>query len=372
MKRLILLGLIFIGTTANAVTYNIEVLGSLSAGGGSSARALNESGQVVGSSYNDTSGEWEAVVWNSSVVTSLGFTGTARDINDSGTIVGETGATAYRDDIINQGRAFRYENGVYTDLGDLNGSYASATGINNSGVISGTSYTNYETTGVFQAHGFRYTNGVMTDLGQVAGQSVDGYSRGEAINAAGEIVGRGSVTIFTGSEKHQIHWDASNNLTQTVGPYDYSAGYDINTDGTIAGTVKNASGQRRAAIWENGAVNVLDMTFGGSFSKFFALNDAGIAVGFAHDADDNKLASISLDGVTLIDLSTLVNDMSGWTSLDQAYDINGSGQIVGVGTLATGEQGAFLLSATTVPIPAAVWLFASALGLLGWSRRNRH
>ncbi|TDJ44567.1 MAG: VPLPA-CTERM sorting domain-containing protein [Gammaproteobacteria bacterium] len=26
---------------------------------------------------------------------------------------------------------------------------------------------------------------------------------------------------------------------------------------------------------------------------------------------------------------------------------------------------------TAVPVPAAIWLFASALGLLGWTRRRR-
>jgi hypothetical protein len=34
------------------------------------------------------------------------------------------------------------------------------------------------------------------------------------------------------------------------------------------------------------------------------------------------------------------------------------------------QGGGFTISGTLVPIPAAVWLFGSALGLLGWVRRR--
>ena len=33
-------------------------------------------------------------------------------------------------------------------------------------------------------------------------------------------------------------------------------------------------------------------------------------------------------------------------------------------------DGGFSGTATVVPVPAAVWLFASALGLMGWIRRR--
>ena len=86
--------------------------------------------------------------------------------------------------------------------------------------------------------------------------------------------------------------------------------------------------------------------------------------------DGNKRAAISLDGATLVDLNTLVDlTGTGFVSLDEAWDINDAGEIVGVGTLSTGGEGAFVLQ--VVPIPAAVWLFGSALGALGWMRRRR-
>lgn len=77
-------------------------------------------------------------------------------------------------------------------------------------------------------------------------------------------------------------------------------------------------------------------------------------------------------GLTLLDLNSLVVDLSGWLSLDEAYDINESGQIVGTGTRESGLKGAFLLTPTAVvPIPAAAWLFLSGLMTIGMMRRRK-
>ena len=58
----------------------------------------------------------------------------ARGINDSGQIVGES----Y--DSSGNGHAFSYFGGTMTDLGTLGGSYSEARGLNNNGQIEGTSY----------------------------------------------------------------------------------------------------------------------------------------------------------------------------------------------------------------------------------------
>jgi uncharacterized membrane protein len=123
--------------------------------------------------------------------------------------------------------------------------------------------------------------------------------------------------------------------------------------------------------WDANGIHYFNPFAGGNRSQLNAINDNGVMVGMARDgttAADNR-AIISYDGLTMIDLNTLVVDLTGWDTLTEAYDINGSGQIVGVGTLSNGQQGAFIL--TAVPIPAAVWLFASGLGLLGWMHRKR-
>ncbi len=71
----------------------------------------------------------------------------------------------------------------------------------------------------------------------------------------------------------------------------------------------------------------------------------------------------------MLDLNNLLSPGSGW-SLQAATGINDLGQIVGYGMI-NGNQQAFLLTPTTVPVPAAAWLFGSGLlGFIGVGRRK--
>jgi probable HAF family extracellular repeat protein len=371
VQKFILASLLFISSAANAITYNITQLPPLSATGGSTAYGMNSSGQVVGNSYNSATGLYEAVVWNSGAVVSVGVEGMARGINDSGTIVGESGSYAATGNVIqSNGVAFMYSGGIYTSLGTLGGNNSGAYSINNNGTIVGWSYTSTNPAFPTYAHAFQYAGGTMTDMGA---NTSDGYSRAHSINDMGESTGRGSIGLFCCSDKFMAFWDSTNSLSLTSGPTNYSSGTDINNNGIIVGNGRTAtSGTDIYALWwDANGIHYFNPFAGGNRSQLNAINDNGVMVGMARDgttAADNR-AIISYDGLTMIDLNTLVVDLTGWDTLTEAYDINGSGQIVGVGTLSNGQQGAFIL--TAVPIPAAVWLFASGLGLLGWMHRKR-
>lgn len=368
MKKLIALSLLLVSAASNALTYKIQQLDTL--GGDSLAYAVNDFGQVVGQSYNTTTGQMESAIWSSGAVQSLGVTGIARSINNSGTVVGETGSASLT---FPDGQAYSWSSGGGINyLGTLGGDYAGAYDINESGQITGFAWpagAQFST----QGQGFIYENGVMSPLGNVSTST--GYSRGHGINDAGEIAGRGSLVDFGNSDKHLAYWDENgliNSYTSAGGTY--STGQDINNNGIIVGNGRTAtSGNLQyGMVWDRDGnlLQVMD-TFGGNRSRAWAINEDGTIVGFARDGSGAHRALVSYDGgASIIDLNSVLNRTNhGFVSLDEAFDINENGQIVGVGTLANGETRAFML--TAVPVPAAVWMFASGLGLLGWLRRRQ-
>jgi hypothetical protein len=221
--------------------------------------------------------------------------------------------------------------------------------------------------GVGSFHAFRYESGTMSDLGTVS--VYNGYARGHGINDAGEIVGRASLTTFFSSDKHMAHWETDGTLNSVTTSGTYSTGQQINNNGVIVGNGRvSGSNTQYGMIWDSGVLTVLG-DLGGNGSRLWSINDAGVAVGWARDADNIKWALVTYDGgQTIVDLNTLVTGLGDFTTLNEAYDVNENGNIAGYGTLSDGSQGAFVIS--IVPIPAAVWLFASGLGMLGWIRRR--
>ena len=360
MKKLLAILALSASTAAQAVNYEITILDGLDPGGTSLAYGMNDNGQVVGQAYNSTTGVNEAVLWDNGVIVSFGVEGLARAVNNDGVVVGESGNANL---FLPSGQAFIWDSGVYTTIPNT-GAFSGAYDINENGVVTG--YAFFDATLTTEAHGFVYANGVTSELYPYT--NVDGYSRGHGINEAGVVAGRSSEDLFGNSDKHMATWSSTGVISYQPTPYTYSTAQQINNNGIIVGNAHNSNGgDMEALIWNtDGSITWLG-TFGGTQSRAYSINDSNVTVGFAMNSSDERRAMVSLDGLTIQDLNTLVLDMTGWQSLDIAYDINANGDIVGVGTLADGTQQAFLL--TAVPIPAAAWLFISALGLLGFTRK---
>lgn len=109
-------------------------------------------------------------------------------------------------------------------------------------------------------------------------------------------------------------------------------------------------------------------------SVFFSLNrsDAGAFALYDFDFNTNNNGMTRVEGKLVgggtVDLSTALGT-GGWLNLESvSFWSEGSGQAYSY-SYASGSLDNIVVSA--VPIPAAVWLFASGLGILGWVRRRR-
>ncbi len=149
----------------------------------SRAYGINAGGEVVGSSCVDDCGR--ATLWSEGLVRDLtGGLSTARAINDAGQVVG-TMELAFE-------HAFLWSEGVITDLGTLPGDQnSSALAINNSGQIVGSSNR------VFfpgRESAVRWSDGAIVNLNDLI-PAGSGWVLREAtgINDRGQIVGQGLI-----------------------------------------------------------------------------------------------------------------------------------------------------------------------------------
>ncbi len=105
----------------------------------------------------------------------------ARAINDEGQVVGSSLTSS------GETHAFLWQDGEMADLGTLGGSASYATGINDQGQIVG-----YATPAGGGQHAFLWQGGVMTDLNSLLSNGAGWtLTTATAINASGQIVGYG-------------------------------------------------------------------------------------------------------------------------------------------------------------------------------------
>jgi probable HAF family extracellular repeat protein len=239
------------------------VVTDITVGFASLPRDINDRGEIVGNYWNASFGDTHGFLWRDGVVTEigdpgelgLGQFGSVAGINRRGQVVGHThslpGKPGYR--------AFLWQDGAFTYLGDLGSGFSIAEAINDRGEVVGYSATPQ---GVF--HAVLWRDGAMLDLGA----TLSGPSVATDINNRGEVV----VGYFGDSVAKVFHWQ-DGVLTSLGTGY----AYGINKSGQVVGRRDWDGVGNRATLWDAGIVTELG-TLGGS-SAAHAINDHGQVVG---------------------------------------------------------------------------------------------
>lgn len=310
---------------AEIVISNIQVidLGTLSGGTTSSARDINDAGNIVGSSETLT-GETHAFFLSGGIMSDIGTlpggdTSRANGINDLNQVVGEANLiNLVTGDLVFHG--FEWQGGVISDLGayppedDLNSS-SNAYAINNSGLIGGgidlagvvwdlagvpnfppfppyvritdpapfTPAITFDINNAGQAAGsllsgtvgFRWQAGVVEHLVPLSSVTDDDAY---GINELGEVVGVGAIGPPV--DYHAAYW-LDPTTVQDLGTLGggNSEARDINNDSTIVGSSETTTGETEAFVWHADFGMKSLGTLGGANSQAFGINSAGQIVG---------------------------------------------------------------------------------------------
>jgi uncharacterized membrane protein len=224
---------------------------------------------------------------------------------------------------------------------------------------------------------------------------------GNTFNRARDVSADGSVLVGIGNlngEFDAVRWTAAGgmvglgSLPGSINADSFEEAFSVSADGsTIVGRTGTSStsgaGFLEAFRWteSGGMVGLGDLQGYGLNSFAIGVSgDGSVIVGSSEayfcapgcvNGDPEYEAFYWTEGggmMRLVDLLIAlgVDALDGWT-LATARGVSYDGNIiVGDGINPFGDTEAWMVNLTTVPVPGAVWLFGSALVLLGWMRRK--
>jgi probable HAF family extracellular repeat protein len=403
--------------SANALAvgpYLLTDLGAISPNGEASASAINNLGQVTGSTR--TIGQpFHAFLWTPTspnaptgsqadigLISAGDFYATGMGINSFGQVAGygyELGLPF--DGFVWTPNSPNGSSGVMRELGHLDPPLPNTLGaaVDAQGRVVGRSRVASHTVAtIWNPTVPNGTTGALSPLAGLPAQFTDSDARD--INTIGQITGSGYASGPQGSGPSRAYvWNPTipNGSTgsaiiidELLAPTDSSSASAVNDYGQVVGAFGQSVIEGRAYVWTPnsangtaGAMKDLGLLPGIPHARANDINALGQVVGTATNISDTFRAFVWTPAApnsntgTMIDLNTIVDPISGagWT-LFGASGINDSGQIVGSGLYDPDGLGgvdpigrAFLL--TPVPEPTAVCTLAMAAALTLAFRKRR-
>ena len=296
-------------------------VGQLNTYGMSVAGAINDRGQIVGwaeTDRKDKNGLFvrTAFLWQEGKMRALPME-SAVDINERGQVVGSIRPR-------NGDVAALWENGRVRSLGTLGGRYGEAVSINDRGQVAGNDTVGRDAEGSYIFHSFIWQNGKMTDLGALTPYSVvlkqaHSYTKVDAINGRGQIVGVSDIVVDGLEQTHGIVW-ANGKMTDLGSRLRTWDPATINDQGQIPGFVDRP----QAAVWEHGAVRLLPNGPGVKGVRAVDINEAGTAVGVCIVSPSRRPHPCLWRDGKVQDLGVAFGDRG------QALAVNERGQVIGI------------------------------------------
>ncbi len=221
-------------------------------------------------------------------------------------------------------------NGVVETLGALiDGGWAFATGINESGVVTG-----YGAVAAGGHHAFVGSTSGLIDIGTLGTNS-----SALAINDSGHVTGESTTAA---GERHAFYWNGASMLDLGTLGGDLSIGRGISNTGLVTGVAGTIGGDYHAALWSEGSVRDLG-TLGGARSVGNAVSDNGLVTGFSYLPGRGSSAFAFLwKGDSMIPIPAIVHN--GETN---GNAVNSSGWVTGWARTASGGSHAFVWDGTT-------------------------
>jgi probable HAF family extracellular repeat protein len=262
-----------------AASYTVTGLGSLGFGT-TVATGINASGEITGESYLATEVQTKcptpkhkppcfthpghAFLWSKGTMTDLGSLGgidsQGNAINDSGEVVGTSNTS-------NGGSsAFADQNGVMTAIDPGDG-----TAVNDSGEIAGVGpFLVVGTPGDVFQQAFTYLNGNTTVLGLIPGEGGI-FTAAAGINSSGEVIGSGD-----NSASDERAWKYQNGTMTDIGTLGgpQASATSVNDNGQIVGFAQTSSDADHGFLYSGGKMTDLGLNV---FPD--AINDLGVIVG---------------------------------------------------------------------------------------------